>query len=603
MQLIQSVDDKKRTEEDEITRKQEQEARRQREEEEKLKKDKEAEEYRKQTFCAWHANLKANYTCGGCNKRFCFRCLGKEEGENAYCKACWSSLKYKSHIEGKKQTSATAGSLNPETQALIDSLPSSSTEDMIHIIRKLGADRSSETVQVLIDKLEHEEERVRTEAAKSLGKIGDPRGVIPLCNKLGDPADNMRKACIVSLGFLKDIRAFPHLEQLRYIERDEAIVELLQDALENIKKVKEEHAYDLIRKLATEDWNIRTQIIEELVKLGSEAVVPLIKILVAKNPNMVMAALETLSTLGDKRAVEPTLPLLKSYDENIRIAAIDALARFKDKSVLPELLSLRDDESPSVRVAFIDTLRLYSSEEIIEPLINGLFDPDKNVKNKAIEILKTIDLPAIAPGMVRILINKKDLRQVAFEILEKKGEHAQEEMIAGLNECEDDEGRLMLINLLSLRGDRDSIDRLKEFTKRKDLDKEVRNAAKDAATKISKRLGITFADSISRFMRNINKKCTDFTSKAQQKMSDMTKKEEAKEALPTCSVCKKVIRKQYPELKGELVWQLENRSYCKKCGKLYCPKCARKSDMGMGMTLISCPVCKKDKKDDDAMNI
>ena len=596
MQLIQSVDDKKRQEEEAKARKIYDEEKRVKEEEYEKRKAREEEEYKKQNFCAWHSLAKANYTCEGCGKRFCYRCLGQEEGKKAYCKGCWSSLKYKVHIEGKTKGIVKEKAVKSETMEIIDSLNGSSPEEMIRKIRQLGADKSSETVKALIDKLGHEDERVRAESAKSLGKIGDTRAVIPLCNRLADSSENVRKTCVLSIGFLKDTRALTHLEQLTYIERDESVKTLIEESIEILRKIQEEKAYELIRKLATEDWQERTRIIEEIVKLGSVAVMPLIKILGARNPNMVLSALEVLSTLGDKKAVPSVISLLNSPEENIRVSAVDALGRFKDESAVPDLIGLRDDISPQVRLALINALSFYPSEEIIDTLINGLFDEDEKVRNKAIDVMKSIDLPEIAPGMVRVLIVKKELRTVAFEILEKKGSYAIEEMGSAIQECEDEEAIKLLLELLALTGDKSSINHMKELSKKKTISKELKGAAKDSINKLSRRLGLGIGDTFSRFMRTLNKKYEEFSSKAQKKVSAMSKKDK-KEVLPTCSVCNKVIRKQYPELKGEIVWQLENRSYCKKCGELYCPKCARKSEMGMGTTLISCPKCKKEPKD------
>jgi len=195
--------------------------------------------------------------------------------------------------------------------------------------------------------------------------------------------------------------------------------------------------------------------------------------------------------------------------------------------------------------------------------------------------------------MVTILVKEKELRHIASEILKKRGKYVLYEAGQALYESDDHEVQKILIDVLVLTGDKNSIDTLKEFSGKKDIDKDIRNAARDACSKISKRLGLGFMQTITGFFNKVNKSYADIQTKAKETVINKMKKEPAKEVLPACSVCGKIIRKQYPELKGEILWELIHKRDCEKCGKSFCPKCALKTPMGGNTLLISCPECRK----------
>lgn len=599
--LMQTIDEKKKLEHDEVEILRKEEERKRKEEEERRKKEEEEKRIRKENYCAWHQTVRASYTCSGCNKRFCIKCLGEKQDEQLYCKGCWSTFKYKSLIKKKTDSQQDKSQISQEVQEILQNMGSYGIEELVQNLRILGAHRSPEVVKALIDKLDHAEEIVRSEAVKSLGKIGDPKAVLPLCNLLADSDKNVRKTAVLSLGFLKDARAFSHLEQLYKIEKDPYIKEDIIDAMESLKKVKEETAFVLIKRLETNNWDERTEIMNEIVKLGEEAVMPLIKALSFRNREIIIASLEALATMGDKRAVDPTIPLLKHHEQNIRLSAIDALGRYRDDRAVPYLLELEEEENEQIKLALLNTLSFFPSEDIIDPLINSLFHESENVKKKAADIIKNIEIPQISVAMVNVLIKAREVRGIAFEILEKRGGEVLTELLQALFESNESDVQSDIIEILAIVGEKETLEYLRDFSGKKTIDKEVRNRAKEACKRLSKKLGLGLGDTISKFIRGLNIGYMNFQAKVTEKQRNLLKKKSKKEVIPTCSVCHEKLRKQYPELvsKGEIIWQLKNRHECEKCGKLFCPKCAKQTNMGAGTILISCPDCKKDlgKKD------
>ncbi len=593
--LMQSVETKKRMEEQAIETKKREEERKKREEIEKREKEEEEAKWKSYTFCAWHPSVNAEYTCESCNKRFCIKCLGEKKEDSATCKSCLSNKKY---INVLKPDSKIQGgpAVKDETDTLIDSLnKETDPEKLIETIRLLGTKQSPKVVTSLLNKIDYKDEKIRCEIIKSLGKTGDPSAVLPLCNLLADNNIAVKKMTLWSLESLNDDRALDHLNQLLKIEKDPSVKKLIEETGKSLQKVREEKVFGLIRKLTTDDEKIRTTTVEELIRLGEASVTPLMKILGANNPNLVLAALEVLVTIGNKKSIEGIIPLLQNPDEQVRIAAVETLGRFKDETIIPHIITLQEDGSEHVRMAVIIALTFFTCEEIVNPLLNSLFDESDNVRKKAAETIAGLDMPEIASAMVTILVTEKKLRHIASEILKKRGKYVLYETGQALYESNDHEVQKMLLDILILTGDKTSIDAIKEFSGRKDIDKDIRNAAKDACNKIGKKLGLGFMQTITGFFNKVNKSYSDMQTKARETVINKMKKEPKKEVLPTCSVCGKIIRKQYPELKGEILWELLHKRDCEKCGKSFCPKCALQTPMGGNTTLISCPVCRKSK--------
>ena len=75
----------------------------------------------------------------------------------------------------------------------------------------------------------------RWNAAISLGRLGDPRGVEPLITALDDEDDRVRLKVIWALGAIGDARATGPLRARYRIENDD-IQEIIRESLESIQQ-------------------------------------------------------------------------------------------------------------------------------------------------------------------------------------------------------------------------------------------------------------------------------------------------------------------------------------------------------------------------------
>ncbi len=155
----------------------------------------------------------------------------------------------------------------------------------------------------------------------------------------------------------------------------------------------------LIIALRTEDRRAHTLVVDDLVRMGSAAVEPL------------------LSVLNDKHA-------------NVRAGAARALGKIGDTRALNALIfRLRHDEDPEVRKSAVWALHMGGAQAVI-PLIEGLRDPDEWVRFGAVIVLAKIGRPAVAP-LIHALQDRLPLvRANAAETLGRIGDPMAAEALA-----------------------------------------------------------------------------------------------------------------------------------------------------------------------------
>lgn len=169
---------------------------------------------------------------------------------------------------------------------------------------KMGAPAFS----ALLQALEHPSFEVRQEAARTLGKIGDPAALPALSAALKRASFGTRRAAVEALHALGDVRAVPTL---------------LAALKDRDAEVREEAAV----ALAT------------LITPGDAAAVPALSEALKDQSWRVRArAIRALDTIGDVRAVPALVQALKDREEwSVRRDAAAALARLASRHPVPEL--------------------------------------------------------------------------------------------------------------------------------------------------------------------------------------------------------------------------------------------------------------------------
>lgn len=174
-------------------------------------------------------------------------------------------------------------------------------------------------VEPLISMLAHTNADVRADAARALGKIGDPRAVEPLIAVLHDLDDPARFDAAYALAFIMDPRA---------------IDPLIMAHEQNMAEVREDDKYISSDLFSAQD---------ALEIIGILAVEQLIAVLQTGNEDMRKMAAHVLGEVGDLRAVSPLINALSDIDESVRAEAAEALGTLQDpQAIQPLNLAMQD---------------------------------------------------------------------------------------------------------------------------------------------------------------------------------------------------------------------------------------------------------------------
>lgn len=227
--------------------------------------------------------------------------------------------------------------------------------------RALARIKSRRVVKPLIAGLKSDNRAIRLSAAEVLGEIGDQRAVDPLIESLNDENNSVRNSAAVSLGKLKDKRAIkPLLAILR--DTDEQAQNNTTSALGELS-----------------DEEVQASAIIALGNLRNKKVIrPILKFLTFRNRNLMEAAVLALGELQARVAVEALLKILNNHDKTnlARHFAAVALGKIGDKRALNPLISALSDDDVVIRIAAADGLGQLRDNRAI-PVLNLARKNDK----------------------------------------------------------------------------------------------------------------------------------------------------------------------------------------------------------------------------------
>lgn len=184
---------------------------------------------------------------------------------------------------------------------------------------------------------------VREEAARALGRCGDPGSILPLRDLLArDPEEEVRGAAAAALGLLADPRGIPAVRGA-LSDRSHTVRAAAATALDALGWRPESDDETAARLIATAQW-------PALVGLGIVAVPGLVRVLGDDYYEIRRGAGETLLTLGP--VARPALERARDgSDPTIREEAAALLARMPAGPALPESAVADDRGSPAGALA------------------------------------------------------------------------------------------------------------------------------------------------------------------------------------------------------------------------------------------------------------
>jgi HEAT repeat protein len=309
-------------------------------------------------------------------------------------------------------------------EPLLNSLDVWGQTAVIEALGKLGDPRA---VEPILAKLSDKSPGTRGAAARALARLGDRRAVEPIIDMLGDKDADVRRVAIDALGVLKDRRATAPL------------LALIQDkgfgvpprAISALGKIGDPAAVQPLIALL-EDKELSEPAATALGKIGDRrAVEPLIMVMektlaetkkpLGKGmPAIIWSGGEALGLLGDKRAVPLMLDLIqRPQGEGGEFTfAAEALGRIADPDSLAKLAALlRDDKQPwSTRQEATWALAWFRTQEAFDLLVSALDDP--GTRAWALRSLGQKGDPRAIPPVEKVLTDKdSNMREIAVEVL------------------------------------------------------------------------------------------------------------------------------------------------------------------------------------------
>jgi HEAT repeat protein len=305
---------------------------------------------------------------------------------------------------------------------LHDALRNSSPNIRSNAARTLGKMKSRGSTPYLLDLLQDEDATVRASAAEALGLIGDRISIEPLVLRIQDNVEKVQEHASEALVRFGKQATVPLLNVLTR-ERDKFIQRALIRCLGRIGDPKSVPA--LISYLRSSYFIVRQSAVSALVRFGP-TVVPLVLPVLSYNtsdiepllrdardwhhPELQMRALNALAGLEDHRAVPCLKQIVDEGLPDIQVAATEALFRIgcaawgrccalkvlaetATISAVPKILTSLQDDSDNVRFEAVRTLgRLGGDEAVKHVILTARKDRSDFVRREAFRVLRTAGL-------------------------------------------------------------------------------------------------------------------------------------------------------------------------------------------------------------------
>lgn len=300
-------------------------------------------------------------------------------------------------------------------------------------------------INKLIEKLADNDLKVKLEATKTLGHIGDRRFVRPLIEIFNDKNPEVRIAVAESLRRIADRRTIPILikgledenldvrssvgytlwqmaelgkldDHWKYISilanilniADKTTLPFLSGTLRTL--LEEIPLSDLIKQLKNDDPNIRYCVVLRLSDLEEAKTIPnLIKMLRDSDFRVRSVAAIGLGKLKNSVAVQALIKSLKDNNSQVRINAVRALGKIADVQAILALIKLIKDSDSEVRFCVADSLAKLANlnkEPYLKSLtilIKALKDDQASIRAKIAELLGEIADKKATQALIKTL--------------------------------------------------------------------------------------------------------------------------------------------------------------------------------------------------------
>lgn len=256
------------------------------------------------------------------------------------------------------------------------------------LLDEIGQSQHEDAIPVLAEFLKDKRPSISEFAAKSLGKTRIPESLQPLLYRLSEVPVDHSAPYISAIGELGDRRAIHPLVVY-----------------------------------GNENPQMSRRTIDAIVSIGKAGVPGLIELAESDDPAKVLAAVNALGQIKDKRALDVVAHVLKSEIATLRCHAAESLGVMADPKAVKPLIAALNDKDSNVRANVTAALAKLPDERCVAPLVKALRDSDTQVQIFAAQALGDCgDAKAAAPLMKLLDQNDPNLLMAACESLGKLGD-------------------------------------------------------------------------------------------------------------------------------------------------------------------------------------
>ena len=248
----------------------------------------------------------------------------------------------------------------------------------------------------LIRALRQEDVVVRAEAARALGKTGDPRAGGPLADALDDRDPRLRALAAQSL---REVGWEPG------DDAEEAKLHIAERNAQALLGMRGLAAGPLAEALRAggNDRSFRSFVADTLVSIGGPAVVAVVQVLRAGDPEARERAAWVLGKIGDRRGVGALVRALGDRAARVRETAARALGEIGDRRAVKPLASALSEKDRFVRMAAARSLAELDDPDRCARMVALVGDADPVVRRFAAARLGRIGGKTACAGLVAAL--------------------------------------------------------------------------------------------------------------------------------------------------------------------------------------------------------
>mgnify|MGYP000922302039 FL=1 len=301
-----------------------------------------------------------------------------------------------------------------------------SVKPLVEVIEnRLAADAlmkiGEPSVDELIKALQSENERIRTIAAKCLGKIKSDRAVKFLVRELKNNSDKTLKVMRDSIFFICSSSLLPLAEELN--RADEITQDLVVEIFFDIGHLTDNGLDRLRNELNTSNPVFQKLIIRALGKLNDRDSISLLHDIFISN-QCIEVKKEILKTINKLGPAEDMIDMfqhaMEHNDMELKELAVKTIASSGNSSACNMLIKFLGEKD--LKMVIVKSLGTISHENTVKPLVEALKTDDLSVKLAVIEALGNKHDEEVTSALIDMLQEEStEVKLLAIKSLKKIG--------------------------------------------------------------------------------------------------------------------------------------------------------------------------------------